>query len=66
LGEFVEKKKCDACKKIWLVEKFDQHQCIPVGRKPRKPTVKQTKPEKMKLDGVVKGSPLIFFNRISS
>ena len=66
MGEFVEKKKCNVCKKIWLVEKFDQHQCISTPRKARKPTVKESKPEKMKLDGVVKGSPLIFFNRISS
>jgi hypothetical protein len=31
----MNKKKCDVCGKIWILEKFDQHPCVPLAKKGR-------------------------------
>ena len=56
----MEKKTCEACGKIWILEKFDQHLCVPIPRKARKASAKENETEKKDV-----GPALVSIQRIS-
>jgi len=39
----MEKKTCEICGKIWILEKFDQHPCVAIPKKTRNASTKETK-----------------------
>jgi len=39
----MQKKTCAVCGKIWILERFDQHICVPIPKKARKVSAKETR-----------------------
>jgi hypothetical protein len=62
----MQKKTCETCGKIWIIEKFDEHLCVPLPKKPRKTraAAAATPPaEKAGTGSAADGPPLVAFRR---
>jgi hypothetical protein len=59
----MEKKTCKTCGKTWIAEKYDQHPCTALPKKPRKSRTKAD-PD-TKTDTKIKGSALMSIRRMS-
>jgi hypothetical protein len=63
----MQKKTCETCGKIWIIEKFDAHLCVPLPKKPRKTraAAAATPPADPKAGtgSAADGPPLVAFRR---
>jgi hypothetical protein len=62
----MQKKTCKTCGKTWIIERFDDHLCVALPKKPRAARATATaRPVKGIATGpVVEGSPLVTIRRM--
>jgi hypothetical protein len=61
----MQKKTCEKCGKIWIIERFDAHVCVPLPKKPRKTraAAAPAEPGETKAGSAADGPPLVAFRR---
>jgi len=64
----MQKKTCKTCGKTWIIERFDDHLCLPLPKKPRAPRTTTTAARPVKIiaaGSAVDGPPVVTIRRMA-